>query len=366
MRYKIATPQEMGARIRSQYPATHPLSLRFGDCRIGVQANDKAISDALSEYFGPFLDPEPEKGPEKREDIQITVHEAPTPEFPAEFTIKQPDPGKTKIKEEFLDLPGRGRIVRKRLTGMVFIFGPSVHAAIGPCLENLNQVVNFVNNRFIQWKLCRGALLGHAAGVMVNGKGLGLAGFSGAGKSTLALQLMNKGALFVSNDRLMVQKNGNGLSMYGVAKMPRINPGTALNNPNLTGIMTEEERRRFSEMPKEKLWDVEHKYDAIIDECFGKGRFLLDGPMDGLVILNWSRYNGSAVLQEVNLNERRDLLPAFIKSTGLFFIPNEDCRMPEPNEGNYIDFLSGCRVFEVTGSVDFQKAARECIRCLSE
>ena len=64
-----------------------------------------------------------------------------------------------------------------------------------------------------------------------------MAGFSGAGKSTLALHVMSLGATFVSNDRVMVAEtpaNDSGAPMmYGVAKHPRINPGTAMNNPDL-------------------------------------------------------------------------------------------------------------------------------------
>ena len=64
------------------------------------------------------------------------------------------------------------------------------HAAVGPCLANDNQIVNFINNRLIEVRLRAGDLLFHAAGVARNGRGLALAGFSGAGKSTLALAIM--------------------------------------------------------------------------------------------------------------------------------------------------------------------------------
>ena len=70
--------------------------------------------------------------------------------------MKTPDPGKTKIKEEYVDLDD-GRIVRKRLTGMLFVFGGGQNVAVGPCGANLNQVINFINNRYIEWLLCRPA-----------------------------------------------------------------------------------------------------------------------------------------------------------------------------------------------------------------
>lgn len=323
-----------------------------------MTANEKAIIEELAKYFGPFAEDV------NQPDIFITVHEAPTPEFPLSFTIKTPDPGKTKIKEEFAELPD-GRIVRKRLTDMIFVFGQGDNLAMGPCLENMNQVVNFINNRHIEWKLCQGCLLGHAAGVIWNGKGVSLAGFSGAGKSTLALHLMNQGATFVSNDRLMIEKNGQKLFMYGVAKLPRINPGTILNNPNLENLMTPEERERFSALSGEELWNLEYKYDAPIDKCFGEGRFVLGSPMHSLVILNWKKGQGETSVQKVNPMVRKDLLPAFMKSTGLFLLPHNGCAMPEPHIENYIEFLSLCNVFEITGGINFEKAAEGISRQLS-
>ena len=341
--------------LRGAYPERAAMMLKFGDCAIRVAADRPAIIAALTDYFGPFV-VDSERGRDAA--IRITVHEAAAPSFDAAFEIKPPDPGKTKIKEEFVDLPD-GRIVRKRLTGMAFIFGENRHAAVGPCEENLNQVVNFINNRYIEWELCRGALLGHAAGVLSNGRGWGLAGFSGAGKSTLALHLMSHGAVFVSNDRLMIRKNGDGLTMSGVAKLPRINPGTALNNPNLTGILSESDRKRFSALSESDLWSLEHKYDAPIDACFGPGRFVLEGTMDGLAILNWKRGDGPPTVQKVDLARRPDLLPAFMKSTGLFFLPYDGCVMPDPTEAAYADLLSACTVLEIAGGIDFDAAAKE-------
>jgi len=350
-------------QLRESYPAEYKLNLRFGDCRIEVAVSEKAIADGLKAYFKPFEDVS------GKADILITVHETSAEKLnffdEFDFHIKEPDPGKSKIKEEYVDFP-QYRIVRKRLTGMVFIFGRDIHLAVGPCLGNLNQVVNFVNNRYIEWKLCRCCLLGHAAGVIWKGKGLALAGFSGAGKSTLALHLMNRGAVFVSNDRLMIEKNGTGLLMHGVAKLPRINPGTALNNPNLISIVPPEDKARFSGLSGEELWQLEHKYDVPIDECFGSERFVLSAEMRGLVILNWQRGKGGIIVREINPSERQDLLPAFMKSVGLFFSPDEECDMPEPTIKNYAEYLSLSRVMEISGNTDFEAATDACISFLGE
>jgi HprK-related kinase B len=343
--------------FREKYPADHLLNLKFGNCKIQVLLNNQALRDELTDYYAPFV------CSSGHPDISITVHEAPPPVLSLPFTVYLPDPGKTKIKEEYADLPD-GRIVRKRLTGMVFIFGYGENLAIGPCQKNPNQVVNFINNRHIEWELCRGCLLGHAAGVVWKDRGLALAGFSGTGKSTLALHIMNHGAVFISNDRLMIEKQGEGLIMFGVAKLPRINPGTILNNPSLIRIMSYEEQEEFSGLPKEVLWNLEHKYDAPIEECFGKDRFVLDAPMNALVILNWKSGGGPLKVQKIDPGKRLDLLPAFMKSTGLFFTPLEGCAMPEPSVQNYVDFLRRCPMLEFSGGIDFEAAAQACVSFL--
>lgn len=347
---------EVIASVRRQTPAENALYLAFNGCRMRVLTSSAELSRSLADYFKPFVAAVADDG----RDITITVHEAEPPLAQAPFEIKPPDPGKQKIKEAYLDFPD-GRAVRKRLTGMVFLFTSDDHLAVGPCMENLNQIVNFINNRFIQQMLCEGRLLGHAAGVSVRGKGLAMAGFSGAGKSTLALEMMREpDCVFISNDRLMIRQNGDDLEMTGVAKLPRINPGTALNNPNLASIPSEEDRKRFSALPESELWDLEYKYDVPIDQCFGPDRFMLKAPMHGLVLLNWKRTRTPLVARKVNLGDRRDLLPAIMKSTGLFFLKDGDCRMPEPTEQAYIDMLSRCDVWEFSGGADFQEASRHC------
>ena len=348
-------------RVRAEYPVTHELDLLFGECRVHVQANHSYIIAGLINYCRPFVI----KG--GRPDLTISFHETPEadlgPVLGFDLITKDPDPGKTKIKEEYADFPD-GRVVRKRLTGMVFLFGGGQHLAMGPCIANMNQVVNFINNRYIEWMLCRGCLLGHAAGVEYQGKGLALAGFSGTGKSTLALHIMSRGTRFVSNDRLILEQTKSGLRMNGVAKLPRINPGTVLNNPDLSSVIPEEEKAAFHAIPADILWYVEQKYDVPIDECFGRDKFVLNAPMEELVILNWRRENVPMVIRRIDPFERKDLLPAFIKTPGLFIHTRQDCALSEAGEESYAEWLSQCRVWEFTGGVDFHAATRACLNIL--
>jgi len=339
--------------IRKALPTTEEMFLRFGNCFIKIRANDSEILEGLRAYFHPFV---VETGVPI---YTISVHETDAVDVNLPLTPKEPDPGKSRIKEEFIDLPD-GRIVRKRLTGMVFVFGAEDHIAVGPCKHNLNQIVNFINNRYIQWLLHEGGILAHASGVLLHGFGIAVAGFSGMGKSTLSLHLLGIGADFVSNDRLVLERKAGEVIMHGVAKLPRINPGTILNNPSLFGMLSEQEFQRYAQMSVGELWSLEEKNDVPLDRCFPNSRFLLSAPLHALLILNWRRQDRPMDARRVFLNERKDLLEAFRKSTGLFFLDERTPQPVDPTDDAYIDRLGDISVYEITGGVDFQAAVDFC------
>ena len=341
-------------QLSSGIATPHQVNLSMGDCSFRVVTNSENLVRELTSYFAPFLNSR------TYADIVITALQTGVPELGLSFKVKEPDPGKTKIKEEWADVPG-GRVIRKRLTGMHFLFGDGENLAVGDCEANPNQVVNFINNRFIERKLNEGCLLAHAAGVAVCENGMAMAGFSGMGKSTLALHLVSKGVTFVSNDRLMIRPGNPCPIMFGVAKHPRINPGTALHNPDLAGIVSPEDASRFQSLPPEELWALEHKYDALIDQLFGPDRFILHSPMRFLALLNWRRDGSPARVEEIDIHQRHDLLQAFMKDTGLFFLSEKPYA---PTAEDYATALCGCRVFEISGGVDFDQAADACLRLL--
>ncbi|WP_034602932.1 HprK-related kinase B [Maridesulfovibrio frigidus] len=347
------TRAELVKKYRKDFPATKSLFIRLDDIIIEIRISAGKLYRYLENYFKDFL------ASKQKSDILITAHECGAVDLNINYTVKQPDPGKIKIKEEFCNLSD-GKVVRKMLTGMIFAFGDGENIAIGPCTENSNQVINFINTRFIEHKLNQGCFLGHAAGVIQHGRGLAIAGFSGMGKSTLALHLMSMGATFVSNDRVMVKESGEQVTFYGVAKQPRINPGTALNNPDLLPIIPLEERDHFLSISKAKLWDLEHKYDALIHECFGPEKFILRASMNALVILNWQRDESETVIKVVDPLKRKDLLPAFTKETGLFYIPDSPAKIKDQNIEDYAKLLSKTTVIEISGGVDFDMAAKIC------
>lgn len=366
-----STLADLSRPFLEAHPTPHSLALRFGEVAVRVETNSGALAAALRDYFREF------PGDSVLPAFTVRLIEAPAVDLGLAYVEKKPEPGKERVKEEYLDVPG-GRVVRKRLTGMVFLFGDRLNLGVGPCLANANQAVNFINNRYIELLLKRGCLLGHAAGVALAGKGLAIAGFAGMGKSTLAMTLMRDPRMtFVSNDRLMVETRGGpdgadtiGAIMHGVAKAPRVNPGTVLNNDALAPVMTAEDRKRFCDLPIDELWKLEHKYDVFIDRCFGPSRFHLSAPMRGLALLNWKRDGSPFVIRRIDPSERRDLLPAFMKDVGLFFENEGDGMSAETetpldfSEDAYVRLLSQVEVFELTGGVDFAQAARALVNWL--
>lgn len=347
----MSAPQAQGLarELMQKTPADINLRLRLNQLNFEIKTNSAELAQELASYLRPF-------NTVSRGEPQITVYALETPAWDCGLPLeaKEPEPGKARIKEEYIDLED-GRLVRKRLTGMVFIFGGEVNLAVGSCLANPNQVINFINNRHIQWELERGALLAHAAGVCGPHLGLAMAGRAGQGKSTLALHLMSRGVTFVSNDRLMVTRNHGGPVMTGVAKLPRINPGTALNNPDLARVMTPEEHKRFAALPPDELWALEHKYDVDIEDCFGPGRIKMGFTLDLLALLDWERDGGRCRLERVELSQRPDLLASFMKEAGLFYLPPTGQALP--SQEDYRKALAGVKVFALMGGVDFGQAA---------
>jgi HprK-related kinase B len=349
---------ERAAEFRAAYPPCTHLDLQIEDCAIRVHSNSPELVDALRLDYRAYV-----VSGIGTIDVDLHLLEAPAATVDVPLERFPPAPGKTVVKDEYRDLPD-GRLLRKRLTGMLFLFGPSGNYAVGPCLANRNQVINFINNRFIQLNLDRGYLLCHAAGIVKGDRGIALAGMSGAGKSTLALELLGRDCKFASNDRLMIRRRNDQPHLLGVPKLPRINPGTILNNPRLRSMLSPEEQARFERMPTEELWELEQKHDVDLERCYGPDRIQLTSPLGGVGILTWKRGGGPAVPALVDLAQRRDLLEPLIKTLGAHYRVPEEYPTNQFAERDYLEVLKGVPVLEVSGGVDFPRAADACLALL--
>lgn len=338
------------------------LSLTLGNCHIQCHSNNQALLAQLAEYFKPF------KALPSTPDIEITLIEAPQLETPYEFIDWAREPGKTGRKDSYYPLAD-GRLLRKVRTGMLFLQSESNPVAIGPCIKNDNQVINFINAQYMNWLQQRDWLICHSAAAVLNQQGIAICGFSGGGKSTLMLHLLSAtDAKFVSNDRLFLKADSASVNAEGVAKLPRINPGTALNNPDLEAILEPEKAAQLNALPIDELWDLEDKYDVDIDAIYGANRIQLQTPLTTMLILNWDRQSTQpTTVAPVDIRHRSDLLPAVMKSPGPFYQNKQGeflngSQTPAPER--YIELLSKVNVLEASGSIDFDLATQHIISLL--
>ena len=354
----------LASALQRQYPPRHELYIELGDVGIVLCSNCAPLVALLREYFGALVrDAAP-----SRTGILIRAFEAPPPDFGRALRDWPRDAGKAGQKEQFFDLPD-GRVVYKVRTQMQFLLGRSELVAVGPCLDNANQIINFINSQYISQRLHDGWSLCHAAGVAYAGRGIGIAARAGAGKSTLALHLLSSGLSFVSNDRLLIQRSERCPEMAGIPKMPRVNPGTLLNNPDLAGILPADRQRALAAQSREELWDLEEKYDVMVDAVYGPERSVYRAALTGLLILNWSWKDGAlpTQFQDVRLEQRSDLLDLVMKSPGVFHRDAEGQSASEterPDPAGYLHVARGIKVWEAKGAPNFELAVSFCRRVL--
>ncbi|MDL2191870.1 HprK-related kinase B [Cobetia sp. LC6] len=278
---------------------------------------------------------------------------------PEAFVDWIPEPGKTRRKDAIIDLAD-GRLIHKVRTGMAFLRSNNHNLAFGPCEDNESQVINFLLNLHMSHLQQNDGLICHASALSKGDRAVAIAAFSGGGKSTTMVKALDNPEFdFISNDRLFLDRPGREgtLRARGVAKLPRINPGTMLNNPRLRTLLDPARIAGYEAMPQEALWDLEEKHDLIIEDVYGPGRIRASGELAAMVILNWTRGSEAPLeVREVEVGSNEPLIRAVMKTPGPFhqgrdgrFVPNGASLDPAP----YLERLSRTRVLEVTGRVDF-------------
>lgn len=349
------------AEVRDQlldgYQPEGTISLAFAGCHIQVSSNARTLLDELGNYFGGYL------ATDDQPSIILELNEA----SPAEPTLPLshwPRPKESRPKEAYADLED-ARLIQKTRTGLLFLQGLDRGVATGPLVSNVNQVINFINNQTIShwkrngWEICHAAALAGPRGLVA------FAGLSGGGKSTLTLHLMNAGPYkFVSNDRLLIRRVGNEVHAKGVAKMPRVNPGTLLNNPALVDVLPDQRRRALATLSEDELWALEEKYDAPMAEIFGGHRIQDEGVLNALVILTWNRgLQTVPEMRQCSVQNSAEVLHPIMKGPGPFhadaagnFLAADAAVTSEP----YAQTLAETAVYDLHGGVDFSKAVQLC------
>ena len=334
--------------------------LQLMDYRLAIRSNSERFLQCMQSYFSHVLAP-------SSDDVraEVIAIERDIVDTGVDFVDWKREPGKTGRKDAIYDFPA-GRLVRKVRTGMLFLQSDQDLIVAGPCIEYDNQVINFINSQFLNWLQNDGYLLCHAAALSRNGHGMAIAGLSGGGKSTLMLNLMdNEATAFVSNDRLLVRRQGEATHAVGIPKLPRINPGTIVHNPRLFPLIDENAREQLLQMDQQELWKLEQKYDANINELYGAGRIQHETELHTFLVLNWQHDTDKELqVDRVDLSQRPDLLSAIIKPSGPFYMDtagvfNSDDAFPEAS--NYLTELVNVAIYEASGRVDFERLGSVCL-----
>ncbi|MEN8165978.1 MAG: HprK-related kinase B [Pseudomonadota bacterium] len=334
------------------------MALDCAGCVLGLRSNSAKLLEHLGNYFAHLVCEADSL------DIEIIAIESPVVELENEFMDWKREPGKRGRKDAYLDLPA-GRLVRKVRTGMLFLQSEPYRIAAGPCLENDNQVINFINAQYMNWLQQRGWLICHASGLVRHGKTLGMAGLSGGGKSTLMLQLLEREEVdYLTNDRLFIRQEAGGIVARGIPKLPRINPGTIVHNSRLKTLISESRRTDLLALPTQELWELEEKYDVDVEALYGAGRIVPQAPLSAFLVLNWHRESEQPLqLRRVELEQRRDLLSAIMKSPGPFY-QYADGRFfqdtTELDERTYLQMLASIPIYEASGRIDFTGLQQYC------
>ncbi|MBP0047257.1 HprK-related kinase B [Marinobacterium sp. AK62] len=351
----LNNPLDTQALEAAKAQCTAAFQLRLEDFRLQVNSNSPALIDALRHYYRSY--PQPSET-HTRPQVQIWMLDQPAIKPDLDWRDWPRETGKSGLKEAVVDLPHGQRLIRKVKTGMLMLQRQQDPVLIGPAQEHLAQAVNFINNQHINHLQQQGGLICHAAALSVGGRGVAVAASSGGGKSTLMLRLMElPEARFITNDRLFVSPTATGLTGTGVAKLPRVNPGTLLHNPRLRPILSPARQAEFGALTPEALWELEFKSDVPVEDYYGPGSLVLSAPLHDLILLNWSPASDEPCqIQPVNLEARSDLLPGIMKSPGAFYqnAAGEFLSAPTlPPEADYRERLSRLNVYEASGRADF-------------
>lgn len=139
--------RELSAQLMARHDPRHDVVLQFEDLAIAVRTNSAALHRRLADCFRAFR-----RGDEPRGALRIVALQAAAPHLDVPLRPQPRPEAARQLKEAFADVAD-GRIVRKVHTGMVFLCGGDLGLAVGPCETNANQVINFINSRYVRWRL---------------------------------------------------------------------------------------------------------------------------------------------------------------------------------------------------------------------
>jgi len=319
------------------------LHLKLRDVPVTVRTDSAELLTLLRQYFDGFITPEPEG------EGRLVCALKETADIDAARLRDLPRRSGKPAKESYYDTPN-GRVVVKKRTGMVIYSDRETRVITGDVVANVNQVINAVQQVYMEEHLDRDFFLLHAAAVASpEGTGVLIASPSGLGKSSAALATMDCGCRFMSNDRVLVTLTPTSAYLVGVPKKPRINPGTVLALPSLRSLLSAEDLDAYSRMDRAELWNLESKLDADVEQLYGSGSLVLEAPLRLVFLLAWTP-NSTAEprFQEATEEEAVERLSQQLVPEG----PYRQKPQPLPGKDTLRAMLRHVRTYVVTGGVN--------------
>ncbi len=318
------------------------LHLLLRDVPVTVRTDSPQLLEVIKEYFAPFI-----VQASSEEGRLVCVLQGTADVDTARLQDLPGRRGKPP-KESYYDTPN-GRVVVKKRTGMVIYSDGPTRIVMGDAVAHVNQVINAIQQVYMEEHVDRDYFLLHAAAVAsVHGDGVLIASPSGVGKSSAALATMDRGFKFMSNDRVLVQLAGTGARLVGVPKKPRINPGTVLALPSLHHLIPEPQRNEYAQMEPDDLWRLESKLDVDVESVYGRNALMLEAPLKYAFLLEWAPGAGSPRIVRASLAEGVERLEKQLVNEG----PYRPSPPPIPPTDVLAAMLSDSNVFLVKGGVD--------------
>ncbi|MCG8532326.1 MAG: hypothetical protein MI749_16920, partial [Desulfovibrionales bacterium] len=113
----------------------------------------------------------------------------------------------------------------------------------------------------------------------------------------------------------------------------------------------------------EALWQVEHKYDALIPECFGPARFNPKAPLNAVIILHWRKSADPMIIERIHSQDKLRYLPNITKKNDLLYLP-ENKNYTDPTTLDYFAALADTPIFIIRGGINFVEATSKLMKLL--
>lgn len=318
------------------------LHLRLHDVPVTVRTDSPQLHSILARYFEQFV------APSDSDDGRLVCALQGRADIDTSQLRDMPRRAGKPPKESYYDTD-HGRVIVKKRTGMVIFSDGPMRVIVGDVVANANQVINAVEQVYMEEHVDRDYCLLHAAAVARSPEvGVLIASPSGVGKSSAALASVAAGLKFMSNDRVLVTLTHDGARLVGVPKKPRINPGTALALPPLRTLLSPAEHEHYSHMAPEELWNVESKLDVDVEKVYGPGTLLLEAELRLAFLLEWSPAGGAPVFDDLAQDDAVAKMAQHLVPEG----PYRPNARPVPGAETIRAMLRRTRCIRVAGGVN--------------